>query len=69
MIFNERVKLRAVQFIESLELEVQLPYHKEGRVQLDQVAQGLIQPHHDVPRDGASATSLGNLFSALPPSL
>lgn len=42
---------------------VQLPHSEEGHLQLDQVAQNLIQPH--LERNMASATSLGNLFHCL----
>jgi len=56
--------------IDSLELEgtiyddlVQLPHNEQGRPQLDQAAQNLIQP--PLERYRASTTSLGNLFHCL----
>ena len=58
--------------MESLELErtfrghiAQLPYNEQEHAQLDQVAQGLIQLRLERFRDGASITSLGNLFQCL----
>ena len=56
--------------IDSLELEgiiyddlVQLPHNEHAHLQLDQVAQTLIQPQ--LERDRASTTTLGNLFLCL----
>ena len=56
--------------IDSLELEgtiyddlVQLPHNEQGRPQLDQAAQNLIQP--PLERYRAPTTSLGNLFQCL----
>jgi len=40
----------------------QPPCHKQGHLQLDQVSQSPIQPALNVSKDGASTTSLGNLF-------
>ena len=62
-----------MKIIEPLELEgtfedhlVQLLYNEQEHVQLDQAAQGLIHSFTlKVSSDGASITSLGNLFQCL----
>jgi len=64
-----------MKIIEPLELEgtfedhlVQLLYNEQEHVQLDQAAQGLIHSFTlKVSSDGASTTSLDNLFQLLIP--
>jgi len=58
-----------LNFIESFELEgtfkghlVQLPCNEQGHLQLDQVLRALSSLTLNVSRNGASPTSLGNLF-------
>jgi len=60
------------RIIESSELEGtfrghlnQLPCNEQGHLQLDQAAQSLVQLTLNVPKDGVSTTSLGNLFQCL----
>ena len=46
-------------------IEFQPPYYVQGCQPLDQAAQSHIQPGLDAYRDGASTTSLGNLFQCV----